>query len=243
MIRNIFTGFIIGIAVTFIWKYLFEYIMKAQNYYGSILPKNIDYEYNLHSDYPTHWQRWGVNESRYIIGAIDGLHGKAMFAKTRENINFEKYPSFLGLGQSIGATSFIGKRVRFSGKIKSNSVGLIRSYIRLDSLRNIPLWEANDPNFHHGYIEKRKHQNWQDFQIVVDVPKGIETIRYGIIGFANIEAIFDDFNFEIVDKNTPLSENEGYSFSKNSHQILEKPTNLNFDSIVHLEEYDKIFYK
>ncbi|MEZ4864735.1 MAG: tetratricopeptide repeat protein [Caldilineaceae bacterium] len=103
--------------------------------------------------------------------------------------------------QIIKAESYLGKRVRFSGYVKSQKVrewaGL---WMRVDGQSSIRL--SFDNMLDRPIIGTT---NWQKCEIVLDIPKESSRIVYGVWLQGQGHLWMADFMFEVVGQETPLT--------------------------------------
>jgi hypothetical protein len=122
------------------------------------------------------------------------------------------------LMQNFAAESYLGKRVRFSGFVKSAGV-----------TRWAGLWMRVDGKQGTAPLSFDNMQNraitgttvWQLYEVVLDVPQGATGIFFGILLDGPGEVWLNSTNFEVVSAAVPTTDKLG--------QKATGPTNLSFD--------------
>ncbi|MHC4403505.1 MAG: protein kinase domain-containing protein [Planctomycetota bacterium] len=143
------------------------------------------------------------------------------------------------LGQGMGVSKYAGKRVRMSAFAKSEGI-----------TGNGGLWMRVDGSLQHysfDNMETRPIQgtaDWQQYEIVLDIPKDALRIRFGSWLRGPGKLWVDDFAFEVVDDdyastdmNLPLrvlSEAERKQMEESSETLPADPRNLGFEVPVRL---------
>lgn len=104
------------------------------------------------------------------------------------------------VAQSLPATGYNGKRIRFSAQLKSKSVaewaGLWmrvdegRQPVAFDSMQHRPIQGTTD---------------WAPYAVVLDVPKAATGISFGVLLSGTGNVWLSDVRFEIVDDKTPVT--------------------------------------
>jgi hypothetical protein len=69
----------------------------------------------------------------------------------------------------------------------------------------------------------KRTTDWTEYSIVLDVPKKATNMLYGVLLTGGGKVWFDNLNFEIVDKNTPVTD-------MYASQVLVKAKNLSFEN-------------
>jgi hypothetical protein len=131
----------------------------------------------------------------------------------------EKPAGFGTLMQMSKADTFRGKRVRFSGYIRSKditeSAGM---WLRIDGPKGEPLGFDN--------MEKRPIKGtteWKKYEIVLEVPGNAKELAFGLLLAGPGQIWMADLNFETVGKETPTTA----AFSR--AEVQAAPANLSFD--------------
>lgn len=127
--------------------------------------------------------------------------------------------------QSISAQKYLGKRVRFSGYIKSENAENVSLWMRIDGKDDKSLQFDNMENrFVKGTTD------WKKYDVVLDIPNDSNSIFLGGFLAGAGTAWFDKFNIEIVDNTVP-STNMIKKHGKNSTKKYKNSfENMNFES-------------
>lgn len=134
---------------------------------------------------------------------------------------------FGNLMQTIAADEFIGKRIRFSGYIKTENAEPIGAslWMRVDRERKNPEDKNTSIAFDNmGNRCPKGTTDWQKFDIVLDVYQNAKYINYGMMLIKTGTAWFSGLSFEEVDSTVPVTDlksHEGQPFPT-------KPVNLDF---------------
>jgi len=127
--------------------------------------------------------------------------------------------AFATMMQQFKADKYKGKRMRFSGFVKTESVkeycGL---WMRVDSQTEDVLQFDN--------MNDRRiigDTNWNHYAIVLDVPEESATISIGVILMGTGKVWVDSFRFEEVDLSVPSTNLELV------YEMLDEPSNLSFE--------------
>jgi hypothetical protein len=190
-------------------------------------PRNLDFEDGTSvQQIPIGWiangnnYQFGVDAHIVHAGQRSG-YLKSTIAKLSESGR---------LIQIIKAEKYLGQRVRFSGYVKSKGVeewaglwmridGRTSIWFNFDDMRDRPITDTTD---------------WQEYDIVLDVPKESSRIAFGIQLRGKGQLWVDDLIFEIVsqDKLTTDSKNK------------KEPQNLGFgQGIIGLEQLPMNWYR
>ncbi|MCG9881408.1 MAG: hypothetical protein MH472_12485 [Bacteroidia bacterium] len=169
---------------------------------------------------PKGWYKAGSNPDQYEIGIENGAGINGTNAATIRSSS-TRVRGFGTLVQNLKPGSFAGKRIRFSGYIKTADVnGWAGFWLRVDGAK------STDPYvFDNMSNRKIKGSNdYQRYDIVVDVPKKASNIAYGALLSGGGQLWFDDISFEVVDES--VKPTIPYAKEKDAHN---QPTNLSFE--------------
>jgi len=104
--------------------------------------------------------------------------------------------------QQISAKTFVGKRMRFSGFVKTQDVeGWCGLWMRIDSALSVTLKLDN--------MQSRPitgTTEWNYYSCVLDIPENGAIINIGILLTGKGQVWFDNADFQEVDHNTPTTE-------------------------------------
>jgi hypothetical protein len=177
------------------------------------------------SEAPEGWFKAGSHPNDYDMGADTTAHhgGKASgFIKAKED------PKGFGtLMQMFRADNYRGKRLRLSGYVKSDQIddwaGL---WMRIDGKTKTLGFDNMEERAIKGTTD------WKKYEIVLDVPKESVNIAFGILLQGKGQAWVDDFQFEVVGKDVPVTHEpfEADPFDKETEPVDQKePVNLDFE--------------
>ena len=167
---------------------------------------------------PEGWYKAGTAPNDFTVGtdrdvAFDGSN--SVFIEG----NNPKTKGFAALTQTSNVENYLGKRVQLTFKIKSQDVsGWSGGWFRIDGAPKKTLAFDNM-----GNRPIKKTTDWTEYSIVLDVPKKATNMLYGVLLTGGGKVWFDNLNFEIVDKNTPVTD-------MYASQVLVKAKNLSFEN-------------
>jgi len=111
--------------------------------------------------------------------------------------------SFGTVMQTFSAENYLGKRVRMTAFVRAHRIaGWAGLWMRVDGVGE----ENQGLSFDN--MQKRPIKGtlpWQQYHIVLDVPDNSETITFGILLTGIGHAWLDEFKFEIVGKDVPVT--------------------------------------
>jgi AraC-like DNA-binding protein len=121
--------------------------------------------------------------------------------------------------QQFKAKSYIGKRVRFSGYVKSQDVtgwgalwmrvdSITTNIIKIDNMQNRPI---------------KGNTDWNYYSVVLDIPENSAIINIGMLLYSTGTLYMDNIVFETVDRNVSTTDVDL------SYDMPEKPVNLSLD--------------
>ncbi len=160
-------------------------------------PTNLDFETGL-----TTWLADGTYPGGYEIGLDDkDAHGGKASAYIKSKRGLATGSDTASLEQWFDPSQFRNKRIRVTGYFRSDNV-----------VDNIVMWlVAKSANVRAANVAKvvedktRGERGWQEFSLVVDVPRDclLIDVTLSLEGQGNVW--FDDLKIEIVDRNVPLT--------------------------------------
>ncbi len=118
--------------------------------------------------------------------------------------------------QTISAVSFVGKRIRFSGAVKTKDAASVGLWMRVDNAVTTVRFD----NMQHRPIVGTT--DWTDYSVVLDVPKDAVRISFGLLDIGRGEAWLNDVTFGPVTADVPTT--DGLSRSS----LPEQARNLTF---------------
>jgi hypothetical protein len=168
-------------------------------------------------DLPKSWFKAGNQPDKYDMGLDKGAGRDGKDVATIKSIS-NNITGFGTLMQQSLPTNYLGKRVRMTGYMKSVNVeGWAGFWFRVDEAKSTR--SLSFDNMHDRAI--RATTGWKKYEIVLDVPSNASMLAYGALLNGVGQIWFDNFNFEIVNKNVPTT---GVGLG-----IPPQPQNLNFE--------------
>lgn len=149
------------------------------------------------------WIVTGTAPEKYQIGIDDNIYHMGSKAATIRSIADEFSTEEFGtVMQQISAKTFVGKRMRFSGFVKTKEVeGWCGLWMRIDSVFSVTLKFDNMLNRAiTGTTE------WNYYSCVLDIPENGAIINIGILLSGKGQVWFDNADLQEVDHNTPSTE-------------------------------------
>lgn len=139
----------------------------------------------------------------------------------------EEPNEFGNLMQSFVPTEFLGKRVRMTMWVKGNMTGgIAHCWVRVDGP-----WNEKNEDIKYGSFDNMTDRpiagktDWTRNSIVIDVPEESTNLWFGCMLSGTGQVWLDDFSFEPVSKDVPLT---GISSGEPSQK---QPLNLNFEDM------------
>jgi hypothetical protein len=173
---------------------------------------------NGNSHLPKGWFSSGNNPTEYEMGVdttVSQSGKSSAFIKSKS----PKPNDFGTLAQITSAENYIGKRLRLSGYIKSDSVkGWCGMWMRIDGENK---QELGFDNMKERAIKGTT--DWTKYEIVLDVPSTSKAIGYGVLLNGKGMVWFDNMKLEVVDKSVPVTKTAKES------TYPKDPVNLNFE--------------
>ncbi len=169
---------------------------------------------------PTGWLRAGTAPNDYHMG-IDREESHSGGSSGYVMAKVEKSQGFGTLMQAFKADNYIGKRIRLSGYVKVEDVQVWAGlWMRVDGQSGVSLAFDNMQD-----RPVRGTEDWQRYEIVLDVPEGSVNIAFGFLLAGPGTAWADDFALEVVGADIPVTD-----MRKKMKPLPDEPVNLGFDS-------------
>lgn len=150
---------------------------------------------------PDGWFKTGSAPSDYTMG----VDGDVTFDGSKSAFiegNTVEAKGFATLMQTSSVGDYLGQRVKFTFYIKTQDVsGWSSGWFRIDGAPKETLAFDNMDN-----RQIKETTQWSEYSIVLDVPKSAKKMAYGVMLSGSGKVWFDNLNFEIVDKNTPVTD-------------------------------------
>lgn len=171
------------------------------------------------ADLPAGWFKAGSHPTEYDMGLDESVRRDGKASATVKSI-VEKPQGFGTLMQMTQVGQYSGRRVRFSGFVKSDKVtqwaGL---WFRVDGPN--PNQQLSFDNMQDRPIKGTT--DWTRYEIVLDVPGEAQRLAFGILLAGGGQVWMDELKFEVV-QTTVKSTNMG-----GLPPAPAAPSNLNFE--------------
>jgi len=146
---------------------------------------------------PAPWQLAGENPQKFTAGVdqADGVKGAKFLSNKSDDGK-----AWASLTQAISAQNYVGQRVRFRARIRtqdvSNWAGL---WMRVDGVNRPGL------SFYNSQDKPIKGTtDWQERSVVLDVPQDARAVMFGVIGAGKGTVWIDQLAFETVGQDVPV---------------------------------------
>lgn len=144
---------------------------------------------------PTGWVQRGSHPQDYDVSLDTAIHrsGKAGASiKAKESAS-----GFTTMMQSIKPDNYRGKRIRFSGYLKTKSVADHSGFwLRIDGAQMNKMLGFDNM----GDRPVKGTTDWGKYEIVLDVPDNAEAIAFGVNLAGSGQVWVDDLKIEVVGK-------------------------------------------
>ncbi|PLR71235.1 helix-turn-helix transcriptional regulator [Bacillus infantis] len=176
--------------------------------------KNMDKEQK-----PKGWVLSGSHPFNYQMGIDHETFHKGKSSGYLQSQTVEAPGEFATMMQEINAKNYRGKRLKFSGFLKSNNVdGFCSFWMRVDNASDEVLQFDNM-----GNRPIKGSTGWNYYDIVLDVPENSAVIAFGVILSGRGKVWVDELKFEEVSTSVPTT---NIDFTRDLH---EEPVNLSFE--------------
>ena len=167
------------------------------------------------------WFLSGTDTPHYEIGLDHHTVHTGSTAAYLKSIHPVEPFAFATLMQEFRADHYTGKRIRFSGFVKTSNVhiacglwmrvdGADQQILQFDNMNNRPISGDTD---------------WNHYAIVLDIPQTSEIILIGILLTGTGQVWVDGFRFEEVDHSIPVTNLEP------ERELPNEPLNLAFEEL------------
>lgn len=167
---------------------------------------------------PGGWFSAGSNPAQYEMG-IDSKIFQTGHSCAYIKSKMPKEKEFGTLMQTINAENYIGKRLRFSGYIKSENVkGWSGMWMRID--------DGNGEQLGFDNMQDRAIKgttDWKKYKIVLDVPSNSKTLNFGVLLWGEGKVWADNFSIAEVDNSVPVTN------LLKEKKLPGKPINMDFE--------------
>lgn len=149
------------------------------------------------------WIITGTSPEKYQLKIDDNIFHMGSKSATIRSVTDEFSTDEFGtIMQQISAKTFVGKRMRFSGFVKTQEVeGWCGLWMRIDTALSVTLKLDN--------MQSRAitgTTEWNYYSCVLDIPENGAIINIGILLSGKGQIWFDNADFQEVDHNTPTTE-------------------------------------
>jgi len=149
------------------------------------------------------WIITGTAPEKYQISIDENVYHMGSKSATIRSIGDEFSNGEFGtIMQQISAKTFVGKRMRFTGFVKTQEVeGWCGLWMRIDNALSVVLKLDN--------MQSRPitgTTEWNYYSCVLDIPENGAIINIGILLTGKGQVWFDNTDFQEVDLNTPITE-------------------------------------
>jgi len=146
------------------------------------------------------WFLAGSNPESYQISLVKDAERKGTVASLKATKVVDGFGTIM---QSFNPASYLGKRVRLSGYIKSKDVtSWAGMWFRIDG-------PEKEKSLAFDNMQKRPIKGttaWKKYEIVLDAPENSTGFAFGVLQSGPGEVWLDDLKFEVVDKSVPLTD-------------------------------------
>jgi len=165
------------------------------------------------------WSLSGSHPFHYEMGIDRENVHKGKASGYLKSVTVESNEQFATMMQQFKAEKYLGKRIKFSGFIKTKDVeGYCGFWMRVDdSLGDVLQFDNMSDRPIVG------SQEWNHYHIVLDVPASSAVIAFGVLLTGKGEVWIDELKFEEVDLQTPTT---NINFTA---ELLDEPVNLSFE--------------
>ena len=143
------------------------------------------------------WQLAGENPQKFTAGVdqADGVKGAKFLTNKSEDGK-----AWASLTQAISAQNYVGQRVRFRARVRTQDVGNWAGlWMRVDGVNrpNLAFYNSQDKPI-------KGTTDWQERSVVLDVPQDARAIMFGVIGSGKGTVWIDQLALEAVGQDVPV---------------------------------------
>ena len=152
---------------------------------------------------PDGWTPFGSTLDAYEVG-VEPVGRTDVLSLHIHSLPEAEEPGYLIAAQAFQAGGYLAQRVRLAGWVRVGQIadGWAGLWLRIDGGGEILVFDNMEER------GLRAPGDWVQVDIVVDVPLQAEVIYIGTILVGAGEVWADDFTFEVVGKDVPLSQPE-----------------------------------
>ena len=151
---------------------------------------------------PDGWTPFGSTPEAYQVGVEAGVGRTDVLSIHIHSLPEAEEPGYMMAAQGFQAGNYLAQRVRFAGWVRVGQIGegWAGLWLRIDGGGDILVFDNMETR------GLRVPGEWVQVDIVVDVPLQAEIVYIGSILVGAGEIWADDFTFEIVGDEVPLSQ-------------------------------------
>lgn len=155
------------------------------------------------ADLPAGWIKAGSHPAEYEMGLDTTIRHDGGKASGSVKATASELHGFGTLMQSAAPGEYRGKRVRFSGYVKSENVqsGWAGLWFRIDGPK--PGETLGFDNMQSRPIKGTT--DWTRYEIVLNVPDTAAALAFGLLLSGNGQVWVDDLKFEVVSSTVPVT--------------------------------------
>jgi hypothetical protein len=159
---------------------------------------------DVSAEFPVSWRITGANRTNYELKLDSRTSHSGHGSSYVGPIDGATDETWAGLIQLVRADDYVGKRVRFSGYIKSLNAGSAVIWMRVDGVNDGKPATMGFDNLStedgEGTRGATGTTDWKRCEIVLDIPQSAGALVIGGLVTGTGAAWFDDFVLEVVDK-------------------------------------------
>ncbi len=164
------------------------------------------------------WTLSGSNPENYEI-QVDPMvfhtGSKSGVLYSAKKVNAQQFATMM---QGFQAKNYRGKRIKLSCFLKTEDATKAGAWMRIDNASGDTL--AFD-NMHNRSVTGST--DWNHYSIILDVPEESTSIHFGVLLIGKGKVWADNFQFSVVDENTPTTNH------LDQELLPEEPINLTFE--------------
>ncbi len=172
---------------------------------------------------PKGWQKSGSAEDKYEmglwkIGGHDSSKACGVIRASKKNYDIGEYGSLI---QKVSSQRYLGKRIRFTGFMKSRAVtGWAGFFVRADNEDDKkPL---TFDNMHDRPVKGTT--DWKAYTIELDVPFNASKVTFGALLHGEGQVWFDDISIEVTGNSSITAD-----YVKCDTSLRREPENISFE--------------
>jgi erythromycin esterase len=161
---------------------------------------NADFEEADRDGKPATWTAiTGTGKGSYVVATVESqpFHGKRCVSITRDSAPWRW--GYGALSQSVDATAYRGKRIRFRAATRAEVLGVgNKSGLFVKVLAPSARGQTNALSVASTLDQPPHFTDWQFHQVETDVPPEANSITIGLVLTGNGRAWFDDASLQVI---------------------------------------------